>query len=86
MSKLPMIKEQIVLSLSHIEAENGLYLNNLMAVHEDEERTVVEGSEIEILDALKDLISEGLVHMDDRGEQVVFYLSSSSHPTLSRKS
>ncbi len=80
------IKKQIITALSHPEAENGLYLNNLIAVHEDEERIQVEGSEIEVLDALKELISEGSVETDESGEQIVFYLSSSSQPTLSRKS
>jgi hypothetical protein len=86
MENYNMLKQQIISALSHPEAENGLYLNNLMAVHEDEERTIVEGTEIDILDALKELIAEGSVMMNEEGEQVIFYLSSSSQPTLSRKS
>lgn len=86
MNNISIIKNQIINALSHPEAENGLYLNNLLVVHEDEERTLVEGSEIEVLDALKELISENKVIMNEEGESVIFYLSSSAQPTLSRKS
>jgi hypothetical protein len=86
MDKLKSIKEQIICALSHPEAESGLYLNNLIVVHEDEERTPVTGSEIEVLDALKELLEHGTVSMNEEGESVIFYLSSSSQPILSRKS
>ena len=68
------LKEQILAALSHPEAEAGLYLSNLIAVHEDEERPAVMGTDLEVLDALKDLISEGLVEVDDSGESVAFRL------------
>lgn len=69
------LKKQILEALSHPEAEQGLYLNNLQVVHEDEERLPVAGSDIEILDALKELIESGLVKMDDSGESVIFQLA-----------
>jgi hypothetical protein len=43
------IREQIVAALSHPEAEDGLYFNNLIVVHEEEERPIVEGDETIIL-------------------------------------
>ncbi len=71
------IKLQIVTALSHPEAEQGLYLDNLLYVHEDEERPVVDAEQEDVLDSLKELLSEGLVKMVDEGEKVVFMLSSS---------
>jgi len=69
-----LIKKQILLALSHPEAESGLYLNNLQATHEEEERTPVDGTQLEILEALRQLIEEGKVSTNDEGEQVIFYL------------
>lgn len=70
------LKDEIILALSHPEAEAGLYLTNLIAVHEDEERPVVSGTDLEVLDALKDLIADGLVEIDDLGENVAFRLKA----------
>ncbi|HMO16520.1 MAG TPA: hypothetical protein PKA63_01830 [Oligoflexia bacterium] len=69
------LKRQVLEALSHPEAEQGLYLNNLQVVHEDEERQAVSGTDIEILDALKELISSGMVMVDDSGESVIFKLN-----------
>ena len=69
------IKDQIVSALKHSEAEDGLYFNNLIVVHEDEERPIVSGSDEEVLAALKDLITEGKVVADDSGEKVLFQLA-----------
>lgn len=68
------IKEQILSALSHPEAEDGLYLDNLQYLHEEDERQRVEGTQVEILDALKELIAEGKVLADDSSEDVVFRL------------
>ena len=68
------IKEQIIAALSHPEAEEGLYFRNFTNLHEEDERNAVEGDEIEILDALKDLISEERVTIDESGDEVVFFL------------
>lgn len=76
MENMAKIKNQIVQALSHSEAENGLYLDNLRVVHEDEERNPVEGSDIEVLDALKELLSEGIVQMNETSENVIFSLSN----------
>jgi len=67
-------KEDIVSALSHPEASDGLYLDNLQIVHEEEERLPVRGTQLEILDALKTLIEEGRVSTDESGEKVIFFL------------
>ncbi len=69
------IKKQILLALEHPEAEDGLYLENLNLLYEEENRPQVEGNQLEILDALKELIEEGLVHSSEDSERVVFSLS-----------
>ena len=68
------IKQKILTALAHPEAEEGLYLNNLQVVHEEEERPPVPGTQLEILDALKELIGEGRVRMDDSGATTIFHL------------
>jgi hypothetical protein len=69
------IRSQILSALSHSEAEEGLYFDNLVAVHEEEERNVVVGSQLEILDELKNLIDEGLVEVREEGEALIFSLA-----------
>lgn len=69
------LKEQILEALSHSEAEDGLYYENLIVVHEAEERPVVAGSDEEVLEALSEMIAEGSVKTDDSGEKVIFKLA-----------
>ena len=68
------IKSDILSALSHPEAEEGLYLNNLLVVHEEEERCPVRGTQLQVLDALKALIDAGKVVTDESGEDVIFSL------------
>lgn len=68
------IKSDILAALAHPEAEEGLYLNNLMVVHQEEERRPVRGTQLEVLDALKDLILSGKVTTDESGDDVIFSL------------
>ena len=70
------IKNQIISALGHPEAEDGLYLENLTAIHEEESRPVVEGNQLQILDALKELIEENIVESSDSSERVIFSLKS----------
>jgi hypothetical protein len=73
MSKnLQRIKGEILEALGHIEAEDGLYFNNLIVVHEDEERVVVSGEEREVLQALNDLAKEGRIEIEGEGETAIF--------------
>ena len=69
------IKQQIVAALSHPEAEDGLYFNNLIVVHEEEERPIVEGSEDDILGVLESLIAKGVVSVEGEGEQRIYHLA-----------
>lgn len=69
-----LIKEDILKALNHAEASDGLYLENLQVVHEEEERAPVRGTQLEILDCLRSLIQEGKVGTDESGEKVIFFL------------
>jgi hypothetical protein len=68
------IKEQIVAALSHPEAEDGLYFNNLIVVHEEEERPIVEGDETLILQVLDDMVIDGMVSVSGEGSQRIYML------------
>ena len=68
------IKKQILAALSHPEAEEGLYFRNLTVLHEEDDRDPVEGTQVEILDALKELLAEQQIRMDDSGKEVIFFL------------
>jgi len=67
-------KQDILAALSHPEGEEGLYLDNLQVVHEEEERAPVRGTQLEILEALKELMGQGKVRTDESGEKVIFFL------------
>ena len=69
------VKEQIVSALQHPEAEEGLYFRNFANLHEEDERPAVEGDQLEILDALKELIDEGMVVVSEGDEELVFTLA-----------
>jgi hypothetical protein len=70
------IRKQIIAALSHPEAEDGLYFNNLIVVHEEEERPIVEGNEAEIMAVLNEMVNEGLVSSSGTGSQQIFSLTS----------
>ncbi|MCB0337410.1 MAG: hypothetical protein KDD62_13935 [Bdellovibrionales bacterium] len=74
--ELALIKDDIIAALSHVEAEDGLYLNNLQVVHEEEERPIVRGTQLQILDALKELIDEGRVVTNEEGSDIIFMLKA----------
>lgn len=75
---LAKVKVQIIRALQHTEADEGLYFRNFALLHEEDQRPAVVADEVEILDALKELIDEGKVRMDETGEEVVFFLSSAA--------
>jgi hypothetical protein len=66
------IRKQIIAALTHPEAEDGLYFNNLIVVHEEEERPIVEGEESAIRGVLKEMIAEGVVRSSGEGAQAIF--------------
>ena len=78
-AKLDHIKEEILAALQHPEAEEGLYFHNLRYVFEEEERPVVSGHELDVLEALRQLVVDGQVVTDESGDEVVFFLKSAVH-------
>jgi len=75
-SKLDHVKTQIIQSLSHPEADEGLYFRNFAQLHEEDERPMVMAKEQEIFDALNELVREGKVHLIGSGDDVVFMLNT----------
>jgi len=69
------VKAQIIKALEHPEAEEGLYFRNFWLLHEEDQRPAVEADEVDILDALRELLDEGKIVMDESGEEVVFQLN-----------
>jgi hypothetical protein len=68
------IKREILAALRHPEAEDGLYFNNLIIVHEEEERPIVRGEEKEVMAALKELVSSGEVEETGSGQETIYKL------------
>ncbi len=68
------VKEQIVAALEHPEAEEGLYFRNFFHLHEEDERPAVMADQVDVLDALKELIAEGRVVMEEAEDEAVFRL------------
>jgi hypothetical protein len=69
------IKSQILAALSHPEAEDGLYFNNLIVVHEEEERPIVEGDEAAVMKAIEELLEDGRIRVSGEGDQRIFQLA-----------
>lgn len=69
------IKRQIIAALSHPEAEDGLYFNNLIIVHEEEERPIVEGEEAQVQAALDALVREGSITVTPTAQEHVYRLA-----------
>jgi hypothetical protein len=70
-----LIRKQILAALSHPEAEDGLYFNNLIVVHEEEERPIVEGDEGVIRATLAEMVKDGLIRSTGEGTQEIFSLA-----------
>ncbi len=68
------IKKEILAALSHPEAEDGLYFNNLIVVHEEEERPIVRGEEGQIRAVLEGLISAGAIEVTGSGHETIYKL------------
>lgn len=69
------IEQQITAALSHIEAEDGLYFNNLIVVHEEEERPIVVGDESAIKSALEAMVKRGKVTVVGEGDSRIYKLA-----------
>ena len=70
------VKSQVLQALKHDEAEDGLFFRNFFHLHEVDEREPVRASETQLLEALKELVTEGKVKIDDSGDELVFKLAS----------
>ncbi len=73
--KTDSIEDQIVAALRHVEGEDGLYFNNLVVVHEEEERPVVAGDDAEVRNALQKLLQSGTITANGDGEATVYRLA-----------
>ncbi len=67
-------RHQIIAALKHPEAEEGLYFDNFYTLHEEDERPRVSTPQVETLEALRLLISEGLVAVNEDSDPVIFSL------------
>ncbi|MCC6220667.1 MAG: hypothetical protein IT291_05430 [Deltaproteobacteria bacterium] len=72
--KMQDIKNQIVKALNHPEAQDGLYFRNFFHLHESDERAAVDGNQVDILDALRELLDEGKIAMSSGDEEPIFSL------------
>lgn len=70
-----LIREQILAALKHPEAEDGLYFNNLIVVHEEEERPIVEGAETEVQKVLDTMVEEGELTVVGEGSQRIYSIA-----------
>jgi hypothetical protein len=70
------IKKEILAALSHPEAEDGLYFNNLIVVHEEEERPIVRGEEGQVRTVLEQLISSGAIEASGSGHETIYKLKA----------
>lgn len=77
---LDSVKEQVLAALKHPEAEEGLYFRNFRHLHEEDERPAVNADQVDLLDALNELIGEGKVQMDETCDEVVFFLARADSP------
>ena len=81
MSKNPLdVKSQILAVLLHPEAEDGLYFSNFIHLHEEDERPAVSADEETLLEALKLLVSEGRVRVEETEKGPVFSLNPQLPP------
>jgi hypothetical protein len=69
------IREQILAALKHSEAEDGLYFNNLIVVHEEEERPIVEGAEADVQKVLDAMVEAGELSVVGEGSQKIYSLA-----------
>ncbi len=71
---LTRVKTQIIEALGHPEAGDGLFFRNFQMLHEEDERSAVEGEQVVVLDALRQLIDEGRVRVEEGHKELIFHL------------
>jgi hypothetical protein len=77
--ELNEIKQQILAALRHPEAEDGLYFNNLIVVHEEEERPPVAGKDSQVRQALLELIENGDIVSSGDGDHTIFRMAEAAN-------
>ena len=77
-TKNQSIEDQILAALGHVEGEEGLYFNNLVVVHEEEDRPVVLGEDTEVRSALKNLLKAGTITSVGEGDTTIYRLSGNN--------
>ncbi len=73
------LKSEILAALRHPEAQDGLYFRNFIYLHEEDERPAVHGTQEDVLTALGELVSAGLISVDESAEDPIFMLIGYSH-------
>lgn len=73
-SDLENLKEQIITALNHAEAEDGLFFQNFIIVHESEDRQPVTTNDAGLIYALEDLVKDEKVTMAAMDGKVIFQL------------
>ena len=77
-AKLPISKvgDSILKALAHSEAEDGLYFRNFCNLHEEDQRPSVKASKKDLLVALNELLSAGLIKIDFDELEITFRLAN----------
>lgn len=76
-ANLDEVKKQVLSSLNHPEAEDGLYLRNFIRLHEEDTRPSILASPDDVVAALNQLVIEGKVVFElGEKDSVVFQLKS----------
>lgn len=70
------VKQQILRALDQGDAADGLYFWNFHMPSEEGGKLRVEAPEDQIIAALKELIAEGTVIMDETGKDVTYHLAN----------
>jgi hypothetical protein len=70
------VKQQILKALDCGAATDGLYFRNFYQPWDEGGKPAVEAPQSQIIAALKELIAEGSVVMDDTGKEAIYHLAN----------
>jgi hypothetical protein len=70
------VKRQILRALDCGEATEGLFFRNFYEPWDEGKKSAVEAPQSQIIAALKELIAEGSVVMDDTGKEAIYHLAN----------
>ncbi len=83
---LDEVKREVLLALSHQEAEDGLFYSNFRSLHEEDERPTVNSPSNLLNEALTDLVRDGVIELGEVSDKVVFRLVGLSEALYLRAS